>query len=73
MLAARITLPHFSVSSAVCLPNSPGVIGIGVLGALLGGWSWAVLFGSGPTTFLGSVIVGELGHLCTDIAQDYVT
>jgi uncharacterized membrane protein YeaQ/YmgE (transglycosylase-associated protein family) len=40
-----------------------GVIGIGVLGALLGGWGWALLFGSGPTTFLGSVIVGVLGAL----------
>jgi uncharacterized membrane protein YeaQ/YmgE (transglycosylase-associated protein family) len=40
-----------------------GVIGIGVLGALLGGWGWAVLFGSGPTTFLGSVILGVLGTL----------
>src|SRR5499426_4220956 len=29
MLAARITLPHFSVSSAMSLPNSAGVIGIG--------------------------------------------
>jgi uncharacterized membrane protein YeaQ/YmgE (transglycosylase-associated protein family) len=40
-----------------------GVIGIGVLGALLGGWAWALLFGSGPTTFLGSVIVGVLGAM----------
>jgi hypothetical protein len=31
MLAARITLPHFSVSSANSLPNSVGVIGIGTL------------------------------------------
>ena len=30
MLAARITLAHFSVSSAMSLPNSAGVIGIGV-------------------------------------------
>src|SRR5262245_21501897 len=30
MLAARITLPHFSVSSAMNLPKSAGVIGIGV-------------------------------------------
>jgi hypothetical protein len=29
MLAARITLPHFSVSSAMNLPNSAGVIGVG--------------------------------------------
>src|SRR6516164_5634112 len=29
MLAARITLPHFSVSSAMSLPNSAGVIGSG--------------------------------------------
>src|SRR5262245_42195532 len=29
MLAARITLPHFSVSSAMSLPNSAGVIGVG--------------------------------------------
>src|SRR6516225_10567220 len=29
MLAARITLPHFSVSSAMSLPNSASVIGIG--------------------------------------------
>src|SRR5580693_8143293 len=29
MLAARITLPHFSVSSAMNLPNSADVIGIG--------------------------------------------
>src|SRR5262249_4534852 len=29
MLAARITLPHFSVSSAMNLPKSAGVIGIG--------------------------------------------
>ena len=29
MLAARITLPHFSVSSTMNLPNSAGVIGIG--------------------------------------------
>jgi hypothetical protein len=29
MLAARITLPHFSVSSAMSLPKSAGVIGIG--------------------------------------------
>src|SRR5262249_55428489 len=29
MLAARITLPHFSVSSAMNLPNSAGIIGIG--------------------------------------------
>jgi hypothetical protein len=27
--AARITLPHFSVSSAMCFPNSVGVIGVG--------------------------------------------
>src|SRR6516164_10011676 len=30
MLAARITLAHFSVSSTMNLPNAPGVIGIGV-------------------------------------------
>src|SRR5215472_5586481 len=30
MLAARITLPHFSVSSAMNFPKSAGVIGIGV-------------------------------------------
>src|SRR5262247_2943253 len=29
MLAARITLAHFSVSSTMSLPNSAGVIGIG--------------------------------------------
>ena len=29
MLAARITLPHFSVSSAMSLAKSAGVIGIG--------------------------------------------
>src|SRR5262249_418593 len=29
MLAALITLPHFSVSSATSLPNSAGVIGMG--------------------------------------------
>src|SRR5262249_61706636 len=29
ILAARITLPHFSVSSAMSLPNSAGDIGIG--------------------------------------------
>src|SRR5690242_1758028 len=29
MLAARITLPHFSVSSAMNFPSSAGVIGIG--------------------------------------------
>ena len=29
MLAARITLPHFSVSSATSFPNSAGVIGMG--------------------------------------------
>jgi hypothetical protein len=29
ILAARITLPHFSVSSATSLPNSVGVIGMG--------------------------------------------
>src|SRR6516165_3848290 len=29
MLAARITLPHFSVSSAINFPKSVGVIGIG--------------------------------------------
>src|SRR5262249_27548824 len=29
MLAARMTLPHFSVSSAMSLPNSAGVIGVG--------------------------------------------
>src|SRR6516225_3389971 len=28
MLAARITLPHFSVSSATSFPNSAGVIGM---------------------------------------------
>ena len=39
------------------------VIGLGVLGALLGGWSWALLFGSGPTTFLGSVLLGMLGAM----------
>ena len=27
MFAARITLPHFSVSSAMCLPNSAGELG----------------------------------------------
>ena len=31
MFAARITLPHFSVSWANSLPNSVGVIGIGTL------------------------------------------
>ena len=31
MLAARITLPHFSVSSAMNLPKSAGVIGIPAL------------------------------------------
>src|SRR5262249_36639165 len=30
MLAARITLPHFSVSSPINLPKSAGVVGIGV-------------------------------------------
>src|SRR6516162_1036928 len=29
MLAALITLPHFSVSSAMSLPNSAGAIGVG--------------------------------------------
>ena len=29
MLAARITLPHFSVSSATSFPNSAGVTGMG--------------------------------------------
>src|SRR5262245_4209204 len=29
MFAARITLPHFSVSSATSFPNSAGVIGMG--------------------------------------------
>src|SRR5262249_30902178 len=29
MFAARITLPHFSVSSAMSFPNSVGIIGIG--------------------------------------------
>jgi uncharacterized membrane protein YeaQ/YmgE (transglycosylase-associated protein family) len=40
-----------------------GVIGTGVVGALLGGWGWALLFGSGPVTFLGAVILGVLGAL----------
>ena len=31
MLAARMTLPHFSVSSAMNLPNSAGVIDFGTL------------------------------------------
>jgi len=31
MLAARITLPHFSVSSANCFWSCAGVIGIGML------------------------------------------
>src|SRR5262249_57101601 len=31
MLAARITLPHFSVSSAMSFSNSAGDIGIGTL------------------------------------------
>ena len=26
MLAARMTLPHFSISNAICLPNSCGVL-----------------------------------------------
>src|SRR5262249_61542914 len=26
MLAARITLPHFSVSAAICFPNSAGIL-----------------------------------------------
>jgi hypothetical protein len=32
MLAARITLPHFSLSPATKFPNSAGVIGIGTQG-----------------------------------------
>jgi DNA-binding transcriptional LysR family regulator len=31
MFAARITLPHFSISATMYLPNSAGVIGIGAL------------------------------------------
>ena len=38
-----------------------GVVAIGVLGALLGGWVWAMLFGDGPATFLGSVTLSVLG------------
>ena len=31
ILADRITLPHFSISATMYLPNSAGVIGIGAL------------------------------------------
>ena len=34
MLAARITLPHFSVSSATCFQNSAGAIGTGATATL---------------------------------------
>ena len=29
MLTARITLPHFSISAAINLPKSAGIVGIG--------------------------------------------
>src|SRR6266852_5570081 len=43
MLAARITLPHFSISSAMCLPNSAGELGNA---ELLNSASRAVVLGS---------------------------
>lgn len=30
----------------------------GLSGAVLGGWLWSLLFGSGPATFLGSALFG---------------
>jgi len=36
---------------------------VGILGAVLGGWAWSLLFGAGPSTFLGSVILGVFGAM----------
>src|SRR6516225_4380916 len=57
MLAARITLPHFSVSSAINFPKSVGVIGIGepprsASRALILGSARAALISAG--VFLGA-------------------
>src|SRR5437870_5516740 len=43
MLAARTTLPHFSVSAATCAPNSDGVC---TIGAAPSSASCALIFGS---------------------------
>src|SRR4051812_9649516 len=39
------------------------IVAIGVAGALLGGWICLLLFGSHPSSLLGSVIVGVVGAL----------
>ena len=39
------------------------VVLLGVLSALLGGWTWVLLFGDGPSTFLGAAAVGVLGAI----------
>jgi len=55
------------LASALLPSNGRGstfvMVVIGVIGALLGGWGWAALFGSGPSTFLGSVLLSVLGAL----------
>src|SRR5262249_7574140 len=69
MFAARITLPHFSVSSATSLPNSAGVIG---MGSPASSARRACNFGSANTAFTawfsvstipGGVPLGELGEV----------
>src|SRR6478609_10127151 len=49
MLAARITLPHFSVSSAMNFPSSAGVIGIGTAPMSA---NCAAIFGSARDTLI---------------------
>jgi uncharacterized membrane protein YeaQ/YmgE (transglycosylase-associated protein family) len=38
-----------------------GVIIVGIAGGLLGGWLWSLVFGVGPSTFIGSLILAIIG------------
>ena len=62
MLAARITLPHFSVSSTTIFSNSAGDIGIGTT-AELGKTRLDLFVGEGRVYFLverGDDVVGRV-------------
>lgn len=53
--------------SMLASERTPGgvgaVVGVGIVSAVLGGWSWALFRGSGPPSLLGAAILGVLGAL----------
>jgi uncharacterized membrane protein YeaQ/YmgE (transglycosylase-associated protein family) len=53
------------VASLIVPGRTPGgIIGaiiVGIIGGLLGGWLWSILFGAGPSTFIGTLVLSILG------------